>query len=75
MKDRRRGKAADVDAVNEVVDIDASDMESRPAFGANVCSDSIRGVATLEDKFIIPPDADRALLIDKPSLQRLNARL
>ncbi|GAA5168970.1 chemotaxis protein CheW [Viridibacterium curvum] len=50
-----------VDTVNEVIDIAPGDIEPPPAFGANVQSEFIRGMAKVGGRFIILLDADRAL--------------
>ena len=50
-----------VDAVNEVLDIDASDIEPAPAFGARMRSDFIRGMGKVRGKFVILLDVDHVL--------------
>lgn len=42
-----------VDAVNEVIDVDPADLAPPPAFGARVRSDFIRGIAKVDDRFVI----------------------
>ena len=42
-----------VDAVNEVLDIDASDIEPPPAFGTSIRSDFIAGMGKVRGKFVI----------------------
>jgi purine-binding chemotaxis protein CheW len=54
-----------VDAVNEVLDIAAADIEPPPAFGARVRSDFIHGVGKVRGKFVLLLDVDRALSIDE----------
>jgi purine-binding chemotaxis protein CheW len=54
-----------VDAVNEVLDIGAADIEPPPAFGARVRSDFIHGVGKVRGKFVLLLDVDRALSIDE----------
>ena len=50
-----------VDAVNEVLDIDAADIEPAPAFGARMRSDFIRGMGKVRGKFVILLDVDHVL--------------
>lgn len=50
-----------VDAVNEVLDIAATDIEPPPAFGARIRSDFIRGMGKVKGRFVILLDLDRAL--------------
>jgi len=54
-----------VDAVNEVLDISAADIEPPPAFGARLRSDFLQGVGKVRGKFVLLLDADRALSIDE----------
>jgi len=54
-----------VDAVNEVLDIDAGDIEPPPAFGARLRSDFIHGVGKVRGKFVLLLDVDRTLSIDE----------
>ena len=54
-----------VDAVNEVLDISAADIEPPPAFGARLRGDFIQGVGKVRGKFVLLIDADRALSIDE----------
>jgi purine-binding chemotaxis protein CheW len=54
-----------VDAVNEVLDIAAADIEPPPAFGARVRSDFIQGVGKVKGRFVLLLDVDRALSIDE----------
>ena len=55
-----------VDAVNEVLDISATDIEPPPAFGARIRSDFIQGMGKVRDKFVILLDATRALSLEHP---------
>nr|WP_297350951.1 chemotaxis protein CheW [uncultured Caldimonas sp.] len=50
-----------VDAVNEVLDIDASEIEPAPAFGARMRSEFIRGMGKVRGKFVILLDVDHVL--------------
>ena len=54
-----------VDAVNEVLDIAAADIEPPPSFGARIRSDFIQGVGKVRGKFVLLLDVDRALAIDE----------
>lgn len=53
-----------VDAVSEVLDIAAADIEPPPAFGARIRSDFIQGVAKVKGRFVILLAADRLLSLD-----------
>jgi purine-binding chemotaxis protein CheW len=54
-----------VDAVNEVVDIAAQDIEPAPAFGARIRSDFIRGVGKVRGKFVILLDPNCVLSVEE----------
>ncbi len=54
-----------VDAVNEVLDIPASEIEPPPAFGARIRSDFIQGMGKVRDKFVILLDANHVLSLDE----------
>ena len=54
-----------VDAVNEVLDIAAGDIEPPPAFGARLRSDFIQGIGKVRGKFVLLLDVDRTLSIDE----------
>lgn len=56
-----------VDAVNEVLDIPASEIEPPPSFGAKIRSDFIRGMGKVEGKFVIILDVDHVLSVDEIS--------
>lgn len=62
-----------VDAVNEVLDIDASDIEPPPAFGTSIRSDFISGMGKVRGKFVILLDVDCVLDLD--DLQALTQAL
>lgn len=53
-----------VDAVNEVLDISASDVEAAPAFGARIRTDFIQGMGKVRGKFVILLDVDRVLSLE-----------
>lgn len=54
-----------VDAVNEVLDIDAADIEPAPAFGARIRTDFIHGMGKVKGKFVILLNADHVLSLDE----------
>jgi purine-binding chemotaxis protein CheW len=54
-----------VDAVNEVLDIAAGDIEPAPAFGSRIRSDFIHGMGKVKGRFVILLDVDRALSFDE----------
>jgi len=54
-----------VDAVNEVLDIAAADIEPAPAFGARIRSDFIHGMGKVKGKFVILLDVNHVLSIDE----------
>lgn len=56
-----------VDAVNEVVEIAASDIERPPAFGARIRSEFISGMGKLGERFVIILDANRVLSVEELS--------
>lgn len=62
-----------VDAVNEVLDIDASDIEPPPAFGTSIRSDFIAGMGKVRGKFVILLNVDCVLELD--DLQALGLAL
>lgn len=53
-----------VDAVNEVVDIPASEIEPAPSFGARIPESFIDGMGKLAGKFVILLNVDRVLSTD-----------
>ncbi|WP_275357225.1 chemotaxis protein CheW [Methylophilus sp. YYY-1] len=56
-----------VDAVNEVVDIEAGNIEPAPSFGANIRADFIAGMGKIEGKFIILLNVNKVLSVDEVS--------
>ncbi|ANJ66338.1 chemotaxis protein CheW [Halothiobacillus diazotrophicus] len=56
-----------VDAVNEVLEIPASEIEMPPTFGAKIRSDFIEGMGKVEGKFVILLNVDRVLSVDEMS--------
>lgn len=53
-----------VDAVNEVLEIPAADIEEPPAFGAAVRTDFIHGMGKVRERFVIVLNVDAALSIE-----------
>ncbi len=53
-----------VDAVNEVLDIAAADIEPAPAFGARIRSEFILGMGKVRGKFVILLDVQHVLALD-----------
>lgn len=57
-----------VDAVSEVLDIPAGDIEPPPTFGARIRSDFIFGMGKVAGKFVIILNIDRVLSVDEIAL-------
>ena len=53
-----------VDAVSEVIDIPALDIEPPPTFGARIRSDFIAGMGKVHHRFVILLDVQRVLSLD-----------
>ncbi len=56
-----------VDAVNEVLEIPASEIEPAPSFGASIKSQFINGMGKVNERFVIILDIGHILLIDELS--------
>ena len=56
-----------VDAVNEVLDIPASEIEPAPSFGAKIRADFIRGMGKVDGKFVIILNVDHVLSLGEMS--------
>lgn len=54
-----------VDAVNEVLDINADQIEPPPSFGANIRSDFIEGMGKVNQKFVIILSVNSVLSMDE----------
>ena len=54
-----------VDAVSEVYNVSEDDLKTAPDFGAAVCVDFIRGLATVDEKMVIVLDIDPLLNSDE----------
>jgi purine-binding chemotaxis protein CheW len=62
--DERQVIGVVVDAVNEVLDIDAADIEPPPTFGARIRSEFIQGMGKVKGRFVILLDVRHVLSID-----------
>jgi purine-binding chemotaxis protein CheW len=51
------------DAVSEVIELSADNIEDAPSFGANIRADFIQGIAKLGEEFVVLLDASKALSI------------
>ncbi len=56
-----------VDAVNEVLDIQANEIEPPPTFGAKIRADFIRGMGKVNGKFVIILNVDHVLSLEEMS--------
>lgn len=54
-----------VDAVNEVIEIDAKDIEPAPTFGTGIRSDFVDGMAKRNKGFIVLLNVNRVLSVDE----------
>lgn len=54
-----------VDAVSEVLEIPASEIEPAPSFGAKIRADFIAGMGKVDGKFVILLNVDRVLSVDE----------
>ena len=54
-----------VDAVSEVLDIPAADIEPPPAFGTRIRRDFIAGMGKVRERFVILLNAEHALALDE----------
>jgi purine-binding chemotaxis protein CheW len=57
-----------VDAVSEVIDIAAANIELPPQFGTSIRRDFIRGLGKVEGEFVVILETERALNIDDMAL-------
>lgn len=64
-----------VDAVSEVIEIAASDIEEPPQFGSTVQREFIQGMGKVNGEFIVILQPDRALNIDEMALIADSAHL
>ena len=56
-----------VDAVNEVLDIPATEIEPAPAFGSKIHAEFIHGMGKVDGKFVIILNVDQVLSLDEIS--------
>ena len=54
-----------VDAVNEVLDLPASEIEPPPTFGAKIRTDFIQGMGKVNGKFVVLLDVNHVLAFDE----------
>lgn len=54
-----------VDAVNEVIDIAAADIEPAPAFGARMRTDFIAGMGRVDGRFVVLLEVARVFSVDE----------
>ncbi|ADE11820.1 chemotaxis protein CheW [Sideroxydans lithotrophicus] len=54
-----------VDAVSEVLEIPASEIEPPPAFGAKIRTDFIQGMGKVDGRFVILLDVGKVLSVDE----------
>ena len=54
-----------VDAVNEVLEISAVEIEPAPSFGADIRADFIDGMGKIDDKFVVILDVNQVLSVDE----------
>lgn len=57
-----------VDAVNEVLEIAAADIEPPPAFGTSIRTEYIAGLGKVNGKFVIVLDVNQVLSIEDAAL-------
>jgi purine-binding chemotaxis protein CheW len=54
-----------VDAVNEVLEISAGEIEPAPSFGADIRADFIDGMGKIDDKFVVILDVNQVLSVEE----------
>lgn len=64
-----------VDAVNEVLEIPATDVEPPPSFGVRFNSDFLHGMGKVGDRFVILLDVNRALAVTELAGETLTPAL
>ena len=57
-----------VDAVSEVLEIPATEIEPAPSFGARIRADFISGMGKVKDKFVIILNADKVLSVSEMAM-------
>jgi purine-binding chemotaxis protein CheW len=67
-EDARHDIGIMVDAVSEVLEIQAADIEPPPSFGARIRADFIAGMGKVAGKFVIILQIDRVLSVDEMAI-------
>ena len=67
-EDGRQDIGVVVDAVSEVLEIPATEIEPPPAFGAKIRADFIQGMGKVDGKFVIILNVDRVLSVEELAL-------
>jgi purine-binding chemotaxis protein CheW len=57
-----------VDAVSEVLEIPAAEIEPAPSFGTRIRADFISGMGKVKDKFVIILNADKVLSVSEMAM-------
>jgi purine-binding chemotaxis protein CheW len=63
--DTRQDVGVVVDAVNEVIEIPAEDIEPPPTFGTRIRTDFIQGMGKVNNRFVILLDVNQVLSLDE----------
>ena len=63
--DERQDIGVVVDAVSEVLEIPAAEIEPPPSFGARIRADFIKGMGKVNGKFVILLEVDKVLSVDE----------
>ena len=64
-EDTRQDIGVVVDAVSEVLEIPAGEIEPAPAFGAKIRADFIAGMGKVNNKFVIILEVNKVLSVDE----------
>jgi purine-binding chemotaxis protein CheW len=64
-EDERQDIGVVVDAVNQVIEINANEIEPAPAFGTKLRTDFIRGMGKVLGRFVVLLDVARVLSLDE----------
>ena len=65
LNDTRQDVGVVVDAVNEVLEIPAEDIEPPPTFGTRIRTDFIQGMGKVNHRFVILLDVNQVLSLDE----------
>lgn len=57
-----------VDQVNEVLELEAADLNAAPSFGANIRADFIAGMARIDGRLVVVLDVGRVLSVEEIAL-------